>query len=118
MFFARDGARTTTLPSSAPRAAKSSQAALLPFDEPVSPIVAVFGSVGLELVLEPDTVCEKLVELEDDSLAVDDADEELLELEDELELDAELELEELLELSPGQPWLIVTIAWPLPRSPV
>ena len=102
MFFAFDGARTTALPRSAPRAATSSQAALLPLDEPVSPIVAVFGSVGLELVLVPDTVCEKLVELEEVSLTEDDAllDDELLDdelLEDELLEDDELAEEEALE---------------------
>jgi hypothetical protein len=40
---------------------------LLLFDDPLSPIVAVFGSVGLTLVLVPETVCEWLSELEDDS---------------------------------------------------
>jgi hypothetical protein len=88
------------------------------FEEPLSPIVSVFGSVGLELVLVPDTVCEKLVELEDEELL----DEELLEEEllDEELLDEELLDEELLELSlsPGQPWLMTRLTLPVPGSPV
>ena len=90
---------------------------LLRFDDPLSPIVAVFGSVGLELVLVPDTVCEKLVELEDDSTELLE-DSTLLEddstelLEDSTLLEDDSLLEELLDVSPGQPWLRVRTALP------
>jgi hypothetical protein len=117
------------LPKRAPSAARSSQAALLPCAVPLSPIVAVFGSVGLELVLVPDTVCEKLVELEDDSTELDDDstldeddsteldDDSTLDEDDSTELDDDSTLdeddsllEELLDVSPGQPWLSVRTA--------
>jgi hypothetical protein len=76
------------------------------FDALPSSIVAVFGCVTFVVV--PDTVCEKLVELEDELLELleDELDEELL---DEELLDEELLDEELLELSPGPQtmmWLI------------
>jgi hypothetical protein len=44
--------------------------ALPPFEGPLPPIVAVFGSVGLTLVLVPDTVCEWLSEVEEESTEV------------------------------------------------
>jgi hypothetical protein len=130
-FFTRDGVSTRMLPKRAPRAATRSHMPLLRFDDPLSPIVAVFGSVGLELVLVPDTVCEKLVELEDDSTELledstllEDDSTELLEdstlleddstelLEDSTLLEDDSLLEELLDVSPGQPWLRVRTALP------